>query len=454
MSIRKKIFYYFSVVTIAVVGVAFISIYALFYQYRSDDFHELQREKITSTLRILSEIRHIDEEVLQAMDQININALYDEKLLIFNKDHKLIYASIDDTPTPKAQEILNELSPEESFTAQMEGGYDVVGVYIQFDGSEYYGISKAYDVSGNHKLNYLKFVLWLAFFTISIVVVMMATYLSRRITQPIAALTKQINDFDIDRAPELIAIDKSENEVAVLAQRFNDLMKRMNAAFLFQRHAIQHISHELKTPIAVLISNIERIEQETDLQKIREFLKNQKEDTESLSSIINSLLEISKSESGINLSLSKVRVDELIFDLVEELNVLHPEFQFTVDYTEPIEEETTLTICANPRLIKAAITNLMVNCIQYSDNQKARILIKPLEAQLQLQFINSGDILTDEEKPFIFQHFFRGENSKGKRGFGLGLVFIHKILTMHHGTISYSSNAARQNIFSVTIPLS
>ncbi len=125
-----------------------------------------------------------------------------------------------------------------------------------------------------------------------------------------------------------------------------------------------------------------------------------------------------------------------------------------VDYTEPIEEETTLTISANPRLLKAAITNLMVNCIQYSDNQKARILIKPLHQNLQLEFINSGEILTDEEKPFIFQHFFRGENSRGKRGFGLGLVFIHKILTMHHGTIVYSAVDSRHNTFCVTLPLS
>ncbi len=223
---------------------------------------------------------------------------------------------------------------------------------------------------------------------------------------------------------------------------------------MFQRHAIQHISHELKTPIAILISNIEKVESETDLAKIRTFLKNQKEDTESLSGIINSLLEISKSETGATLSLSEVRIDELIFDLVDEMNILHPEFQFIVAYDGAVDDETTLTISANLRLMRAALTNLMVNCIQYSDDQSANIIIKPLVNILQLEFTNTGPILREEEQPFIFQHFFRGDNSTGKRGFGLGLVFIHKILTMHRGTISYISGQSNENTFRVTIPLS
>src|SRR5690606_34322031 len=169
-----------------------------------------------------------------------------------------------------------------------------------------------------------------------------------------------------------------------LGQRFNELMQRMKEAFAFQTHAVHHISHELKTPIAVLVSNFERIEQEADTIKIKELIKDQKEDTESLSKIINSLLEISKTESGNTLKLSKIRIDELIFDLVEELNILHPDFQFSIEYSETILEENSLTVNANLRLMKAALSNLMVNCIQYSSDNQAKIKITSTYKNLQL----------------------------------------------------------------------
>lgn len=95
---RDKILLYFSVVTIVLVGVALLFIYTFFYEYREEEFHEQQRNKIMTTLKILTEIRGIDEKLVQAMGQITINDLYDEKLLIFDRNKALIYTSIDNTP--------------------------------------------------------------------------------------------------------------------------------------------------------------------------------------------------------------------------------------------------------------------------------------------------------------------------------------------------------------------
>jgi signal transduction histidine kinase len=68
--------------------------------------------------------------------------------------------------------------------------------------------------------------------------------------------------------------------------------------------------------------------------------------------------------------------------------------------------------------VKAAFSNLMQNCVQYSEDKKAKITISPGVSKLQVDFTNRGNVLSPNEQQFLFQHFFRGENSKGKSGFG------------------------------------
>ncbi len=230
-------------------------------------------------------------------------------------------------------------------------------------------------------------------------------------------------------------------------------MKKMNEVFSFQKHAIHHISHELKTPIAVLVSNFERIENETSIEKIQDLIKIQKEDTKSLSDIINSLLEIAKAETGNSLTQDKIRIDELIFDVSDELKNVYPNFQFAIEYSQT-NDEASLVVSGNILLLKAALMNLMLNCIHYSNDKKGRIFISGETDNLILSFENNGAIISENENRFLFQHFFRGKNSKGKRGFGLGLVFIHKIISLHGGKVSYHSVNNCSNVFTVILPVS
>lgn len=453
MSIRNKILLYFSVVTIVLVGAALFFIYTLFDRYRQEDFQQRQKDKIETTLKFLTQIKTIDQDLLEAMDRITIHDLYDEKLLIFDKNKTLVYSSIDDTPVSVSVNILNALSAEKPWIEHQEDKYDVVGVYMEREEKAYYGISKAYDVSGYSKQEYLEYVLSLTFLAISLVVILTSYFLSKRITYSISDVTRQIREFAFDGKNNPMVTTDAKDEIAILVQRFNELMHRMNEAFAFQKHAVHHISHELKTPIAVLVSDFEKLEREPDPDRIRELLKIQKENTKSLSEIINSLLELAKAESGNNPVADLIRIDELIYDLVAEISVLHAEFHFSVEYAQNVVNESSLTVVANSRLLKAAISNLMINCIQYSVDNRAMVVIDSQETSSQVDFVNHGPILDEQEQQFLFQHFFRGKNSTGKRGFGLGLVFVHKILTLYGGQIAYSNNGVDSNTFTVKFPL-
>ena len=453
MNIRRKILLSFSATVICLLGIALLFIYTLFYEYREEEFQQMQKQKITSTLKFLTEIRQADESIIQTMDRLTINDFYDEKLLIFNEEKKLIYSSIDDTLIPDAERILSILSPSHQWLETKDDLYDVIGVYVKRDDKIYYGISKAFDSSGYSKLNFLKYILLFTFFGISLIVVAISNYLSKKITKPIEDITKKINNQNFDSIYVPIEIEQSKNEITVLAQQFNELMKRMKEASSFQKHAIHHISHELKTPISILVSNFERIEKETDLQEIKILMNNQKEDTKNLSEIIDLLLEISKTDSGDSIEKAPLRIDELIFDITDELSHLHADFEFSIEYATLTDDESKLTVSCSSRLLKAALMNLMLNSIHYSSNKSAKIKIITNKDDLTINFINEGPIITKTEEAHLFQRFFRGENSKGKSGFGLGLVFINKIILQHGGSISYSNDSRNTNTFTVNLPL-
>ncbi|HEX7584568.1 MAG TPA: HAMP domain-containing sensor histidine kinase [Prolixibacteraceae bacterium] len=453
MSIRQKILIAFSLVTITLIGVAFLSIYALFSEYRVEEFQQRQKERITNTLRLLTEVKNLDDKILKSLNRNTINDLYNEKLLIFDRNKKLIYTSIDDTPIPFPKAILNKLSEQKTWIYQKDGQYDVVGMTLTNLDISYYGISKAYDTFGYSKLNYLRDILISTFIGISVIIILVSFYLSRKLTQPIVNITRKINNYNFNAEYTPIEFKDSKDEIAVLARQFNKLMKRMNEVFSFQKHAIHHISHELKTPIAILVSNFERIEKETNPESVQAWIQIQKEDTKSLSEVINSLLEIAKAESDHTLMQESIRIDELIFDVADELSSLYPDFQFSVEYSGA-EDEHSLVVLANVRLLKAAISNLMVNCAQYSNMNKAKIILSTQNDKLMIDFENKGPVISEAENQYLFQHFFRGESSKGKKGFGLGLVFIHKIMTIHGGAISYASKNNDTNIFTLSLPLS
>lgn len=453
MKIRQKIILYFSATTIFLTGLILLFIYTLFAEYREEEFQQRLKDKITTSIKFLNEVRKTDRDLLLSLDRITINELYEEKILLFDEDKKLIYSSIDDTKIIFSNELLESLNADNHWIETKEGKFDVVAIYIRFNDKGFYGINKAYDTFGYSKLNFLGYVILAAFFVVALVILFITFYLSKQISQPINTMALEISNTNFDLESSIITVPDTKDEINYLARKFNELMKRLNDAFAFQKHAIHHISHELKTPIAVLVSNFERIENEKDPERIRLMISNQKENTKNLGDIINDLLEISKTESGNKTTREKLRIDDLIFDLAQELKTIYTDAVFQVDMEGEMKNEEDLTVYGNKRLLKSAFTNLLINSIQYSSDQQAVITIAAMNDHISIEIINLGMIISVEEKQFLFQHFFRGENSKGKRGFGLGLVLINKIILLHGGTIRYSNPDHASNKFSIILPL-
>lgn len=456
MTIRNKILIYFSTTVIALTAISLIVIYVLFSEFREEEFQQQQNEKIHTTIKLIEKFKQESATISYLIDRQDIHDFYDEKLLVYDSNKNLIFASLDSLEIVKAQRILSSLSPTNRWIETKEENYDLIGIYSETNGQVFYAVSKAYDAFGYTKMYFLRNVLIGIFIFITIVVIIVSRFLSNKISKPIMEFAESLNKYELSKEKiGKLEVDDTSYELNRLTQRFNELIQRTNEAFLFQKHTIQHISHQLKTPISVLVSELERIKNLPNAENIQLDIENQISKTKSLGSIINVLLEISKIEAGQETEKQPMRIDELFFDVIEQLNVIYPDFRFEVNYAPDEFNESRLIIPLNPILTRQAIQNLLSNCVTYSDNSKAEVKFDcSARNELIIQVVNSGEPISPEEEKFMFNRFYRGENSEGKVGFGLGLVLTKKIAELHSATITYSNPAPNLNVFELSFPLS
>ncbi len=453
MSIRSKILLYFSLAIVPLLGFCLLSIFLVSKEYREEEFQQQQKENITSTIYSLSAFSQLDSGMLRSFGRRNVDAMLDEKLLVYDGRKQLIYSSLDDTRINTSEAILEQLSPNTQWVESKEGDYDVVGLYLEMDSKSYYGIFKALDESGYAKLQFLEKILLGTFVAISLLILIVTLVLSKRISAPIMDISQKIQQYRVGGKGDRIAISGKSVEVDALVSKFNELLEKIDLAFLFQKNATNHISHELKTPLAVLVSNLEKMERLTVDPELAEMLTDQKHMTMGLSEVINVLLEISKKDAGAGLAEQTMRVDELVFDLCEQVSSLYPDFLFSVEYGEGTEEAKNLIFTGSETLMKAAITNLLMNCIRYSHEGMARIRIENSGGRIQIQFINKGQVLSGKEIKSLFQPFFRGNNSRGVSGHGLGLAMVKKIVEIYQGDVIYEATEPDTNSFLLILPL-
>ncbi len=105
-------------------------------------------------------------------------------------------------------------------------------------------------------------------------------------------------------------------------------------------------------------------------------------------------------------------------------------------------------------MVRAAFLNLIKNAYKYSDNNTVQIRLEPAPNSILVHFENSGPVMTEDEKDRVFYPFFRGQNARDKKGFGLGLSIVKRILDIHNAGITYTAVNGTINRFTVSFHLS
>jgi signal transduction histidine kinase len=230
------------------------------------------------------------------------------------------------------------------------------------------------------------------------------------------------------------------------------MLDRLEKGFEFQKSFVHHASHELRTPLASMLSQTEAaLRRNLDGPEAREVLQSLKEDQQEMIELTNSLLLLSQYEQvTYSLDWPKVRLDEILYDTIDMTKRLFPGINISLEFAYVPENELALSIRGNEALLRSAFRNLIRNAFQYSDDRNVAIVIDADQDMIRLHFKNRGKVLSQAEQERLFIPFFRGENAARKRGFGLGLSIVKRIISLHKGAVQYSSQDGHENIFTVS----
>ena len=241
------------------------------------------------------------------------------------------------------------------------------------------------------------------------------------------------------------------DEIDRLSGIFNHMLERIQSLITAMKDVTDNIAHDIKSPITRMRGLAEvTLTIERSLDEYQTMAANTVEECDRLLGMINTMLEISKTEAGVEtLSLSEVDVSALIADASD---LFYPLAEDNGLYVETNTSPQCLLPCDRSKL-QRVIANLLDNAIKYTPpGGKIIISAEEVDKKVIISVHDTGIGISPEEIPHIFDRFFRADKSRSVPGAGLGLSLVQAIVRRHGGQIKVSSSPGVGSTFTVVLP--
>jgi len=453
LNIRSRLTIQFTYIVAFILVLFSFIIYYFSASYREAEFYSRLEKKALTTAKLLIEVKEVDYNLMKIIDKNALNALHNERVIIYNdKDHQ-IYNSLDYDSIQFSKAFLDKIRQEKRIRYH-EDRNEAIGLIFTLNNDHYVVIASAYDNYGRIKLYNLIWII-LAGFIISIgSTVFFGQVYANKALKPMSDVVRQVDKITIASLNMRVNEGNGTDEIAQLAITFNKMLERLQSAFEMQRSFVSNASHELRTPLTSITGQIEvSLMNPRTNEEYKAILESVLEDIKNLNALSNGLLDLAKASSDISaIALHSLRIDEIIWETRAELIERKKDYKISIEFIQPIDDENELIILGNHHLLKTAIVNLMDNACKFSSDKSLEIFLSVKNQDIVTEFKDKGMgiELVDLEK--IFHPFFRASNAKGISGNGLGLTLTEKIITIHRGKIFIESQPQKGTTVTVTIP--
>jgi signal transduction histidine kinase len=257
--------------------------------------------------------------------------------------------------------------------------------------------------------------------------------IGRRILNPIQKVTRAARRASQENLDERISLDGPKDELKELADTFDDMLNRLDLAFVSQRRFVANASHELRTPLTSMRTLIDvAMAKPTRTTEGLELLVGRVRDAVDQSeAIIDGLLTLARSDRGLAVR-ELVDLEAAALDAIDQTSGTAREADITVE-----AELSAAPIPGDRVLIERLVTNLVDNAVRYNfDGGSIHVETGTAGGESYLSVTNSGPLVPEWKLPSLFEPFTRLEQrlTNGK-GVGLGLSIVASVVTAHDGRI-------------------
>ncbi len=253
-----------------------------------------------------------------------------------------------------------------------------------------------------------------------------------------------------------------KSDIEVFALSFNAMaddivnnIDQMKSVDLLRRELIANVSHDLRTPLAILKGYVETLQMKKDTlteAEREEYLQITHDNVDRLSKLIHQLFEYSKLEAEqVKPEKEAFSICELSQDIIAKFNLIGAKQDIDLKLERP---EENCMVYGDIGLIERALQNLMENALKFTDaGGKIALIVKKINAEvIEVIVKDTGRGIHEKEQPYIFDRYKQVEGTSPKAGYGLGLAIVKKIMDLHQTSITLVSKHKEGSSFKFQLP--
>jgi signal transduction histidine kinase len=452
MKVQTRIALSFTLLTGSIILILSLLVYYFTDRLSSEDFSKRVYLRSLVAAKAQLDMEYHDNEVYNEFRRQHLEILADQKEYFVKINDGSTYNEIDSLHLPSS--FYREVVGRKQASYKHKDLF-YYGILYDSKFGPYIVIASARNEYIAEQLGHLKNILLSVFLLATIIIFAAGLVFSKSIFQSVRRITDKVKDISAHNLHLRLETGNGKDEIAELSSTFNNMLDRLETSFETQNNFVSNASHELSTPLTVIIGEAElALNRQRTAEETNASVKTILSEAERLQHIIRSLLNLAQTGfNGIKQTWEVIRIDELIWNVKNELDNINPENNVLIDYSLLPEDHERLKVSGNQQLLKLALSNIVLNGCKYSNNAPVIVGLAATNEKLIILIKDSGVGIPASEMAYIYDPFFRASNTTPFNGYGIGLPLARNIIRMHKGELLVESTQNIGTEVKISLPI-